>query len=207
MGSCLEIISDHNLKFVSGQKTLTEFSKKLNINISDGDHKSLTGYPKTERIEEIEYFIPIDYLDVNFERWNEVKILSNYVHCPEIKICKNTLIISSGLRFKYWRDVIVEKLNEPTWENQYEFTRIKWNKLMSYIPKLVKPIGGKNLIFFEDDRFQNTIDLCYQGKNINEISNAMKLQWEPTKIEEILKLKNHHKVKNGWFYQKISNAI
>ncbi|MBK9733413.1 MAG: hypothetical protein IPO92_00010 [Saprospiraceae bacterium] len=112
MGSCLEIISDHNLEFKSGQKTLCEFSN-----------------------------------------------------------------------------------------------RIRWGNLMSYIPKLVKAIGGKNLIFFEDDRFQDTTDLCYQGKNINEISSAMKSQWEPTKLEEIVKLKNIHKVKYGWYYQTIKDDI
>ena len=207
MGSCLGIIGNHNLEFKSGKQTIDEFSKKLAIEVLDGNYKTLNNYPKTDKIMDIVYFVPFEVLDSNFERYKDVKIMSNYIHCSEFQICKNTVLINGGVRYKYWKDVVLEDLHETEWKKQYEFAKIRWNNLIQYISILIKAIGGDSLVFYEDDRFQKSRDLCYEGKSIEEVTNEMTLQWEPTKFENIVENKNVHKVRYGWYYKTLKDDI
>ncbi len=87
MGSLLEIIGSHKLKFNSGKDVVNEFQAILNVKIKNGTYPSNEVKNKQEDRHQIEYFVALDYLEQNFKRWKEVKIMTNYKYCSEINYC------------------------------------------------------------------------------------------------------------------------
>ena len=206
MGSLLEIIGSHKLKFNSGKDVVNEFQAILNVKIKNGTYQSNEVKNKQEDRHQIEYFVALDYLEQNFKRWKEVKIMTNYKYCSEINIHKKTLSFNNGCRYKYWNTNLFEEEYQEDLKQQYEFCKTYWAEVHDFSKDTTKQLGGEMQIYFEDSRFQDEIDLCFQGKSLIQVFEIMKEKWEPTEIFEVRKRKNEFLVKNGWYFEKLNTT-
>ena len=207
MGSTLTIIGNHQLKFSSGKEVIHQFETILNTKIKNGNYQSEEVKNKHENPEKIDFFAAYDYLDHNFNTWNEVRIMTNFKYCSEINIHKNTLSYNNGCRYKYWVANLFEENNQEDLKEMYKFCQLYWNEVHKFSKNITTQIGGDLQIYFEDSRFQEEIDLHYEGKTLRMLFEAMKKKWAPTELHEAPKRKNEFLVKNGWYFEKINNSL
>ena len=86
MGSLLGIVGNHKLNFSSGKDVINQFQSILNVEIKNGTYQSNEVKNKHEDPNQIEYFVALDYLDQNFERWKEVRLMTNYKYTNTIQM-------------------------------------------------------------------------------------------------------------------------
>jgi hypothetical protein len=206
MGSLLEIVGSHKLKFNSGKDVVNQFQSIFNVKIKNGTYQSNEVKNKHEDLNQIEYFVALDYLEQNFNKWNEVKVMTNYKYCSEINIHGKTLSFNNGCRYKYWNGNLFEEEFQKDLKQQYEFCKTYWKEVHKFSKNTTKQLGGEMQIYFEDSRFQEEIDLCFQGKSLNQVFNVLKEKWEPTEINDARKRKNEFLVKNGWYFEKMNTT-
>lgn len=203
MGSLLEIIGNHQLKFTSAQAVIDQFESALNVRINNGTYQSVEVQNKHTDAAKIEYFTAYDFLEQNFNTYKEVRILTNYQYCSELNIHGQTLSYSNGCAYKYWIDVLLEEEQYEDRKSQYAFCKAHWAAVHKYAHHISKLIGGDQLMFFNDDRFQDEIDLCFQGKSLDAFLAAARQKWEPTELQEALNRKDEFMVRHGWYFEKI----
>ncbi|MTB51693.1 hypothetical protein [Lewinella sp. W8] len=206
MGSLLEIIGSHKLKFNSGEDVVNQFQSIFNVKIKNGNYQSNEVKNKHENPNQIEYFVALDYLEQNFIRWKEVRIMTNFKFCSEINIHGKTLSFNNGCRYKYWKGNLFEEEYQEDLKRQYALCKTYWKEVHKFSKKTTKRLGGEMQIYFEDSRFQEEIDLCFQGNSLNYVFDAMKEKWEPTEIDDARKRKDEFLVKNGWYFEKMNTT-
>jgi hypothetical protein len=206
MGSLLEIVGNHKLNFSSGKDVVNQIQSILNVEIKNGTYQSNEVKNKHEDPNQIEYFVALDYLEQNFDRWKEVKLMTNYKYSSEINIHGKTLSFNNGCRYKYWNVNLFEEEYEEAFKGQYEFCKTYWKEVQMFSVNITKRFGGEMQIYFEDSRFQEEIDMCVQGKSLNYIYDAMQEKWEPTEINEARNRKDEFLVKNGWYFEKMNTT-
>ncbi len=204
MGSLLEIVGNHKLQFNAGKDVVNQFQSILNVKIKNGTYQSHEVRNKQEDRNQIEYFVALDSLEQNFKRWKEVKIMTNYKYCSEINFYEKTLRFNNGCRYKYWNTNIFEEAYQEDLKQQYESCKIYWAEVHEFSKNITKQLGGEMQIYFEDSRFQEEMDLCFQGKSLIQIFEVMKEKWVPTEIHDTRKRKNEFLVKNGWYFEKFN---
>jgi len=121
MGSLLEIIGSHKLKFSSGEDVVNQFQSIFNVKIKNGNYQSNEVKNKYENHNQIQYFVAFDYLEQNFTRWKEVKIMTTFKFCSEINIHEKTLSFSNRCRYKYWKGNLFEEEYQEDLKRQYCF--------------------------------------------------------------------------------------
>ena len=203
MGSLLQIVGSHKLNFNSGKDVINQLQSIFNLEIKNGTYQSNEVVNKQEDFNQIDYFVAFDYLEENFNKWKQVKIMTNYKYCGELNIYEKTLSYDNGCRYKYWNGNFFEEEYKEELNHQYHFCNTYWKEVHKFSKKATKHLGGEMQIYFEDSRFQEETDLCYQGKSLNQVFDIMKLKWEPTEINEARKRKGEFLVKNGWYFEKI----
>lgn len=203
MGSLLEIVGGHKLRFNSGRDVLNQFQSIFNITINNGNYQSNEVKNKHNNPNQIKYFAALDYLNNNFNKWNEVKILTNFKYCPEITIYHKTISFSNGCRYKYWNSNLFEEEYQDELKPQYEFCQTHWDKVHEFSKHTTKLLGGGIQVYFEDSRFQDEIDLYHQGQSIFQVFEAMKKKWQPTELNNAQKRKDEFLVKHGWYFEKL----
>jgi hypothetical protein len=206
MGSILEIVGNHKLNFSSGKEVVNQLQSIFDIEIKNGTYQSNEVKNKHEDSNKIEYFIALDYLEQNFDRWKEVKLMTNYKFCSELNIHRKTLKFSTGCRYKYWKVNLFEDEYDENLKEQYEFCKTHWNEVHKFSLNITNLVEGDMQIYFEDSRFQDELDMCFQGKPLNNIFEAMQEKWKPTELNEARNRKDEFLVKNGWYYEKINTT-
>jgi hypothetical protein len=206
MGSLLEIVGNHNLNFSSGKDIVNQFQSIFGVKIKNGTYQSHEVKNKQEDPNEIEYYVALDYLEQNSDRWKEVKLITNYKFCSEINILGKTLKFSNRCRYKYWNINLFEEEYEEKWKEQIEFCKTYWNEVHKFSKKITNRLGGDMQIYFEDSRFQEELDMCLQGKPLNSIFETMRKKWKPTELQEARKRKDDYLVKNGWYFEEMNTT-
>ena len=204
MSSALEIIGNHKLKFNSGKEVINQFQSILNATIKDGTYQSNEVNYQHEDRNQIEYFVALDHLEKNFNTWKTVKVMTNYKYSSEINIYEKALSFNNRCGYKYWKENLLEKAHEEGLKDKYESCKTAWKEAHKFSKDIVKQVGGEMMIYFEDSRFQDEIDLCYQGKPLIQVFELMKKKWEPTELNEVRKKSNEFLVKNGWYFEKLT---
>ncbi len=203
MGSLLEIVGNHKLTFSSGKNIVNQFQSIFDVEIKNGTYQSHEVKDKHEDLNKIEYFVALDYLEQNFDRWNKVKLMTNYKFCSEINIHRKTLSFSNGCRYKYWNANLFEEEYDEKLKAQHDFCEIHWNEVHKYSVSITNRVEGDLQIYFEDSRFQEESDMCCQGKPLSHIFQTMQKKWKPTELNETRKRKDEFHVKYGWYYEKL----
>ena len=204
MGSLLEIIGNHKLIFTSGKTVVSQLESILSTKIKNGTYHASEVQNKHDQIDKIEYFTAYDALEQNFDTWKEVRILTNFKYCSEINIHRQTLSYSNGCRYKYWKGLLFDEGYNEKLKNQYEFCKISWNEVHKFSSDFSRLIRGDTLIFFEDSRFQDEIDMSFAGESLASIIDVMKEKWKAVKLQDAPNHKDEFVVKNGWYFEFIT---
>jgi len=203
MGTLLQILGNHELEFNSGKEAVKVFEERLNTKVVDGTYQSEKVKNKIDNLSEIEYFVAYDHLENNFNKLNEIKIMTNYKYCPEISLFKRVIRFDNGCKYPYWKNLILEEVIPKECLDQHEFCKVCWERIKSFSHELMKTFGGYKLVFFGDSRFQIEEDLYRQGKTLEVLIDEMSKKWLPTNFDEITLRKEEFNVKNGWYIQQL----
>ncbi len=143
MGSLLEIIGSHKLKFNSGEDVVNQFQSIFNVKIKNGNYQSNEVKNKHENPNQIEYFVALDYLEQNFTRWKEVKIMTNFKFCSEINFHAKTLSFNNGCRYKYWKGNLFEEEYQEDLKRQYAFCKTYWKEVHEFSKNTTNDLAVK----------------------------------------------------------------
>ena len=203
MGSLLQILGNHDLEFNSGKRAVQLFEDRLNIEVKNGTYQTESVKNKIDDIQQIKFFTAYDFVEENYEKWKEVKILTNYKYCSEISIFEKVIRYENACKYSYWKNCMFNEIFPEDRIKQYEFCVVSWKRVNDLSIKLTRLLGGETLIYFDDSRFQNEEDIYHQGESIKVLIDEMSKKWIPTAFEDILNRKEEFNVRNGWYINKI----
>lgn len=203
MGSTLQLAANHGLNLTTAAQGIVEIEKCLNKSIESISRRQMLDVAKTEEIGLTRYFCFTDKVEENFIRYKEIILFTNNIFCPQLHIKLHAIRLASPCKYSYWKESLFGEESDNDFEMQINRCKQIWPKTRSYAIEFVKKLKGDKLIYFEDDRFQIEVDTVNEGGTIEDMFNAMRLKWEPTKYSDITAGKIDNKVRNGWYYEVI----
>lgn len=148
MSNLLQIVGSHKLYFTSGKDVINQFQSIFNVEIQNATYNSNEVNSKHDNSNQIRYFVALDYLEQNFNRWNQVKILTDYKFCHEINIHRQSLSYDIGCSYKYWKCNLLEEHILEDLQKENEFFKTYWEEVHRFSSNITKQLGGEMQIYF-----------------------------------------------------------
>lgn len=207
MGTLLNIVSNHQLRFDSGLEGIKVFEKAVNQKVNDWNFKTDKALAKTSTVNQVTFSTNHEIIEYNFTRWKELRIFTNYQYCDEVKIYKNTIKFhSTGFKSKYseWKKMLFDEyLGEEMNAYEVEVYQQQWKEMRTFVKWITRQLSGYKIIYFGDSRFQSQEEIYYEGGTIDELIDEMTKGWPPTAYNDIRKFQDNHITKYGWYIDNI----
>ena len=108
----------------------------------------------------------------HFEIFHEIPIYSNYKHFGGVRIFDQTMLaMPNGFSTDTynWKQFLGDEYEKKIKSEEYISYNQNWQQFQDFYFKFVTKFGGNNIIYIDDQCFQEPEDLFYQGKNLEEI--------------------------------------
>lgn len=204
----LNIWANHQLAFSSAKEGISSFEEMTQKTVKHWNRNTDDPLTTTTKNEQIEFFTNEEMLENNFQKWNQIRIATNFHFCDEISIYKHSLKVHPKwfkTRFSEWKKFITQSYKNEAAEYRklMEGYDQNWQTFRQFCHLIIPLLGGTRVLYIDDHGFQLQEDKFYEGLPFDSVWDLLSKAKEPLELEYLQLFPNDFLANYTWYYEEL----